>query len=578
MPHVPPPPKPVLNTAGEDQEFPAFLEEDLAAAHALEVEDFFRTILGVSVAWVDAHHSSLKEIVQSREWRDAGSGSGSGFGQLVGKATEMLTTVGLIDTPPTFSVLNESPSLLPSHTPGVLTTLLPSTAARSTFHEAHLRLAKAAHSQLSHGSWRSFVLGAVVVNGKIQLAYFDHSIIVISRPFHILQQPVLYLTLLCGLGRLQAYSPIPGDTGVAVDHSHPGGIRLRLSNGALIQLGEVLHQQTGLVGRATCVVRVEQTERCSRRDWDGKRLVMKILWAPKQRMSEVDVIGLARERAVATGEVWVLEHLPDVLHCQEYVTGDEGMQARLQSSFGECYEERVLRMVVEEELQPLGLLRDPVELATVARDVFQCYRWLYEECNISHRDISHSNVMWLYKKACVKGVLNDFDLASVGESTERQPPSHGTGTRLFMAIELLGTQIPPHYYRHDLESLMYVMLWHASRYTATAILKPSPYERWGLPLIDSDILEAYKIRFIHDEVPQLTSHCEALKDWICRMQLLFRRGFQARRNAQEAGDVGFDEETLGGVVTFDSFARICDQSLLELVAKHSDSSRSIVHL
>ncbi|TCD62624.1 hypothetical protein EIP91_006608, partial [Steccherinum ochraceum] len=159
MPHVPLPPKSVLNTAGEDLEFPAFLEEDLAAAHTLEVEDFFRTILDVSVAWVDAHHPSLKEIVQSREWRDAACGSG--FGQLVGKATEMLTTVGLIDTLPTFSVLNESPSLLPSDTPGVLTTLLPSTAAPSTLHEAHLRLAKAAHSQLSHGSWRSFVLGAV---------------------------------------------------------------------------------------------------------------------------------------------------------------------------------------------------------------------------------------------------------------------------------------------------------------------------------------------------------------------------------------------------------------------------------
>lgn len=171
--------------------------------------------------------------------------------------------------------------------------------------------------------------------------------------------------------------------------------------------------------------------------------------------------------------------------------------------------------------------------------------------------------MFTMKDGEIKGVLNDFDLASVGTLGKGRMPSNGTGTRLFMAIELLGVPPSPHYYRHDLESLMYVMLWHSSRFDNGVAAIPSPYEHW-VQASDDDVLEAYKIRFVHSEKPHLTPHFEALSGWIHRLQILFRRGLQARRRAREDGVVGWDDETLGGVVTFDAFAQICSESLHEL--------------
>lgn len=63
----------------------------------------------------------------------------------------------------------------------------------------------------------------------------------------------------------------------------------------------------------------------------------------------------------------------------------------------------------------------------------------------------------------VFGVLNDWDLATpvnaIGSST-----NHRTGTGPFMALDLLGKEPPVHLYRHDLESLFYVLIWAAVHY------------------------------------------------------------------------------------------------------------------
>ena len=211
------------------------------------------------------------------------------------------------------------------------------------------------------------------------------------------------------------------------------------------------------------------------------------------------------------------------------------------------------------------------------------YRWLYEECHVAHRDISHSNLMFSRHGSLVKGVLNDFDLASVGAANSPLMPSHGTGTRLFMAIELLAPPdpmkgMPPRFYRHDLESLTYVLLWHASRYDDGVPIAPSPYQRWGDPSIDSDILEAYKIRFIHSEEPQLTGQFEGMREWIQKLQALFRNGFLARRQARGKDDLNFSDETLGGVVTFDAFESICSESLQALSSSETTGSFQSAHL
>jgi hypothetical protein len=71
----------------------------------------------------------------------------------------------------------------------------------------------------------------------------------------------------------------------------------------------------------------------------------------------------------------------------------------------------------------------------------------------------------------VKGILNDWDMASLVDENGEVPPSaasYATGTIPFMAYDLLGTGPPAHLYRHDLESFMYILIWAAVHYDFAA--------------------------------------------------------------------------------------------------------------
>ena len=371
--------------------FPTFLKDDVAAAYTLEVEDFFRTVLGVSNDWVDAKHGALKTVLESQTCREALRGYRYDDRRKVDgvevvrtslvKVTQVLVEGGLLNASCSASTTSDVPQNLAE-----VLVLFPCPSTSVT--DVSLQLASAAHKRLSYGSWRPCVLGAIATQDTIQPAYFDHSTIVFSRPFSILQQPILFLTMLCGIGMF--FGEACGRDSVRVEHpasysprsslasdTSNSDVRVRLSNGTLLHLGEVIHQQPGLVGRATYVVRVTQVEakasdNSSWPELGQKKLITKISWPPLDRVSEVDIVRQARVRAVETGNFWVLDHLPDILHCEEYFAEEDELRGRLASRFGGGYVRRVLRMVVEEELQPLVHLRTPIELGTVINDVFRC--------------------------------------------------------------------------------------------------------------------------------------------------------------------------------------------------------------
>ncbi|KAF8416443.1 hypothetical protein EV426DRAFT_505077, partial [Tirmania nivea] len=66
-----------------------------------------------------------------------------------------------------------------------------------------------------------------------------------------------------------------------------------------------------------------------------------------------------------------------------------------------------------------------------------------------------------------KGFLIDLDLAKIlftiatSSTAANTSPSlrRRTGTMLFIAIEILAGTCPRHSYRHDLESLLCVLIW-----------------------------------------------------------------------------------------------------------------------
>ena len=79
---------------------------------------------------------------------------------------------------------------------------------------------------------------------------------------------------------------------------------------------------------------------------------------------------------------------------------------------------------------------------------------------IAHGDVSFHNIM--FNPRTKVAVLNDFDLASIMAPGAPSPPRVGfrrTGTPLFMALELLSDEAKPQFYRHDLESCAWVLLY-----------------------------------------------------------------------------------------------------------------------
>jgi serine/threonine protein kinase len=112
--------------------------------------------------------------------------------------------------------------------------------------------------------------------------------------------------------------------------------------------------------------------------------------------------------------------------------------------------------------------------------LFLGYQWLYMKPGIFHRDISVNNMMYRKKDGKVFGVLNDYDLA-IFKSNNAPSSKTRTGTKPFMAIDLLGNPDDVHCYRHDLESMFYVIVYVTSRYHEGQELDDPPLQ---LPVAD----------------------------------------------------------------------------------------------
>ena len=102
------------------------------------------------------------------------------------------------------------------------------------------------------------------------------------------------------------------------------------------------------------------------------------------------------------------------------------------------------------------------ELLTALRDSIKAHSSLYIKGKILFRDISENNIIITDPKKAngFTGMLIDLDLAKeIG--SEQTGETHPTGTMEFMSIEAL--RKVDHTYRHDLESIFYVLFWICAR-------------------------------------------------------------------------------------------------------------------
>jgi hypothetical protein len=174
------------------------------------------------------------------------------------------------------------------------------------------------------------------------------------------------------------------------------------------------------------------------------------------------------------------------------------------------------------------------------------------------------------KEITIYGVLNDYDLSSWKKDLQgdyTRTSQQRTGTPPYMAQELLTCATTTHLYRHDIESLFYIMLLVCARYTITAdglrerAMKQLPYEEWfNQPkyVTLGDVKGAFftKKRDIH-----ISTAFEEFRPWLADLQLSFGDGMiskdahRIRKGRPGASVAAFNDETLGNFVDYAAFTK-----------------------
>ncbi|KAF9016195.1 hypothetical protein BDZ89DRAFT_994644 [Hymenopellis radicata] len=490
---------------------------------------------------------------------------------------------------------------------------------------AQVQCASYAMEALSLTPLRSHYILSLVDRTKLQLMYFDSSVILVSPPVDMKKKEgkEVFLSMIVGLRRMSLQDR--GVRNIIRDNakfytdlsffkaqlSKPDGalhwrnmltgMILDTKNGPY-KIEDILFRQAGIVGRLTYVVRARKLDP-QNLAVEGPSVVIKISCPSMSRTPEVALLKQAREAAEKEGgeDHWVLKHLPKVLHSEDIVLVKGSTQHRVAEFLLAVdrftgakypYEYRVLRIVVLEELFPVSTLGDPSQYAQVFFDILNCHKWLYDSPRILHRDISMSNLMYRFDDDHnVCGVLNDMDLSSDLNDREdlKATSLRRTGTPPFMAIDLLRKNSiqPEHIYRHDLESLFYVMLILFTRYELTAAEPTSsqiqdraerlakrshaPLSEWFDSALSWEALSKEKLAFINSAEASdsplhtnniISSSFQGFKPWISRLKEALQDGIHARivalrkeetaKNNRKAPP-SFDYATFGGEFQYSTF-------------------------
>lgn len=173
----------------------------------------------------------------------------------------------------------------------------------------------------------------------------------------------------------------------------------------------------------------------------------------------------------------------------------------------------------------------------------------------------------------VKGVLNDWDMAKCVQDQKDQllDSDHGTGTPPFMAREFLRAEVTrtaeyrrstPHWFRHDLESLFYILIWAAIHYNISQGTRDThchPFLKdWTK---DAARNAGSKTSFIVGGEEEEDGLLEAVKpefeqvahEWILPLRSLFKRAVYLGTQGDKKDD--YDSSTYGGHLTFKAFMK-----------------------
>ncbi|KAH7891061.1 hypothetical protein F5I97DRAFT_1827025 [Phlebopus sp. FC_14] len=340
---------------------------------------------------------------------------------------------------------------------------------------------------------RQHVIGLIVINDLLYVWRYDRQGAIQCSAINFMLDLPRFLVLLSAMQRFDNRSwglnpNIDPEFG-----PRPESRTMQLANGSHKQMNVTLQLSSeerithyGLNGRATNVFPATSD------DPMYSSVIVKVFWGEKSRRSEPEILAIVEGIANGENGKGVKGHIPKLLCYEELPDTSTGeIRGRLRLDSGG---ERVLYVLVFRKLRPITELYGDEFLRAFWATV-RCHLVLWQN-GVYHRDVSPSNLMYYRDKdGNVVGVLNDFDLASLGDGvtgTER------TGTVPFIALDLLTDEAlrgeVKHLYEHDAESFIWLLTWISLRYRNGQPMKNKALDQW--PIVDAMTCREKKLNFL----------------------------------------------------------------------------------
>ncbi|KAH9939900.1 hypothetical protein B0H21DRAFT_825008 [Amylocystis lapponica] len=294
----------------------------------------------------------------------------------------------------------------------------------------------------------------------------------------------------------------------------------------------------GTVGRGTTIVPLEAIGAAARR-LGTNALVAKMAWPHAHRAPEERFIRIVRGKLQQKAPGY-LRHIVDVKCFVTRNMAEMGLpRAYMGIGFG-SEDTRDFRLIVMKKYEPLESVESVDEFKTVFEHVVRAHHWVLTTSGVLHRDISTGNIMFYRDmEGCVVGVMCDWDLAEEqlsdaeyeddddrifrvhpmpkeGRTTTADPqgnvvptiqeqdgtpqtikgksntipegrpprPRYPAGTAPFIALDILLEDEPPlHRYRHELESLFFLLSYVCAVFNP-AMHQFGPFSAWERGSLD----------------------------------------------------------------------------------------------
>ena len=137
-----------------------------------------------------------------------------------------------------------------------------------------------------------------------------------------------------------------------------------------VELDTLVSRDPAMVGRSTLVLNAMSTV------WEGILLVVKISWPTSRRISETDFLTKANNMAKGD-HAWAANHLPKVYYAEDVVFQPDSTLGSVARLFEDAkfaggnyvYEQRTLRIIIQERLYPFKSLTNVKDIGQVFLDV-----------------------------------------------------------------------------------------------------------------------------------------------------------------------------------------------------------------